>query len=358
MKSRQQNANAGSSEQQFFEEAFHTPSSPCVYAFDLNITDSDSGASSNKRPPRVKKPDMKKKNDEQIAKVGCGVRVVAVQKKSEIKEREFLCDVGTWLHLIMGEEENEIKENEFLCGVGTWLYLTVGVSIELCSLWENFELLLSSGSKVVDWSIVLTLIKLLNKLNEKETRFFFLVIADVYLTVNAYIMSFCNIFQLFWQDSFELPRGEPSRDADIELGQQPPISAAEQGLEGFFKQVQVIEKQVDKLSTLLKNLQVHIFKSLTFAHFHIHYAWLAYIHLKLYYEIGPIEYLAFISHREFANERSKTFTKASDMKAIKQQMQKDIDEAGKIARLTKSKLEELDQDEIISCAWHFVAAEH
>lgn len=30
--------------------------------------------------------------------------------------------------------------------------------------------------------------------------------------------------------------------------------------------------------------------------------------------------------------------------AIKQQMQKDIDEAGKIARLTKSKLEELDQD--------------
>lgn len=45
-------------------------------------------------------------------------------------------------------------------------------------------------------------------------------------------------FQLFWQDSFELPRGEPSRDADIELGQQPPVSAAEQGLEGFFKQVQ------------------------------------------------------------------------------------------------------------------------
>lgn len=30
--------------------------------------------------------------------------------------------------------------------------------------------------------------------------------------------------------------------------------------------------------------------------------------------------------------------------AIKQQMQKDIDEAGKIARLAKSKLEELDQD--------------
>lgn len=58
-----------------------------------------------------------------------------------------------------------------------------------------------------------------------------------FFQVNAYIMSFCTIFQLFWQDSFELPRGESSRDADIELGQQPPISAAEQGLEGFFKQV-------------------------------------------------------------------------------------------------------------------------
>ncbi|XP_074577090.1 syntaxin-132-like [Curcuma longa] len=104
-------------------------------------------------------------------------------------------------------------------------------------------------------------------------------------------------------DSFELPRGEPSRDADIELGQQPPVSAAEQGLEVFFKQVQVIEKQVDKLSTLSKNLQS-------------------------------------------ANERSKTFTKASDMKAIKQQMQKDIDEAGKTARLAKSKFEELDRDNL------------
>ncbi|XP_042437254.1 uncharacterized protein LOC122023250 [Zingiber officinale] len=69
MKSRQQNANTGSSEQQFFEEAFHTPSSPCVSAFDLNIIDSDSDASSNKQPPGVKKVKMKKKNDEQIAKV-------------------------------------------------------------------------------------------------------------------------------------------------------------------------------------------------------------------------------------------------------------------------------------------------
>ncbi|XP_042451213.1 uncharacterized protein LOC122036088 [Zingiber officinale] len=60
MKPPQQNANVGSSEQQFFEEAFHTPSSPCVSAFDLNITDSDNSATSNKRPPGVKK----RKNEE------------------------------------------------------------------------------------------------------------------------------------------------------------------------------------------------------------------------------------------------------------------------------------------------------
>ncbi|XP_042423064.1 uncharacterized protein LOC122010615 [Zingiber officinale] len=69
MKSRQQNDNVDSSEQQFFEEAFHTHSYPCVSVFDLNITDLDSGATFNKRPPGVKKSKMKKKNDEQIAKV-------------------------------------------------------------------------------------------------------------------------------------------------------------------------------------------------------------------------------------------------------------------------------------------------
>ncbi|WOL16087.1 syntaxin-132 [Canna indica] len=106
-------------------------------------------------------------------------------------------------------------------------------------------------------------------------------------------------------DSFELSRGGPSRDGDLELGQQPQISAAEQGLEGFFKQIEVIEKQIEKLSSLSKNLQA-------------------------------------------ANEKSKTVTKASEMKAIKQHMQKDIDEAGKIARLAKSKLEELDRDNLAS----------
>ncbi|XP_074557037.1 uncharacterized protein LOC141813024 [Curcuma longa] len=69
MQSRRQTANVGSSEQQFSEEEFRTPSSPCVATFDLNITSSDSGGSSSKRPPGVKKAKMKKKNDDQIAKV-------------------------------------------------------------------------------------------------------------------------------------------------------------------------------------------------------------------------------------------------------------------------------------------------
>ncbi|URD86211.1 SynN [Musa troglodytarum] len=102
-------------------------------------------------------------------------------------------------------------------------------------------------------------------------------------------------------DSFELSRGEPSRDRDIELGLQQTMNAAEQGLENFFKQVEEIEKQIEKLSKLSANLQA-------------------------------------------ANEKSKSVTKASDMKAIKQHMQKEIDEVGKIARLAKSNLEELDRD--------------
>eukprot|EP00262_Sarcandra_glabra_P019025 TRINITY_DN7016_c0_g1_i1.p1 TRINITY_DN7016_c0_g1~~TRINITY_DN7016_c0_g1_i1.p1 ORF type:complete len:308 (-),score=73.52 TRINITY_DN7016_c0_g1_i1:215-1138(-) len=104
-------------------------------------------------------------------------------------------------------------------------------------------------------------------------------------------------------DSFEIPRGHPSRDdGDIELGTQVQ-NTAELGLDSFFKQVQEIEKQVDKLSKLLKKLQD-------------------------------------------ANEESKSVTKAAAMKAIKQRMERDVDEVGKIARLAKSKLEELDRDNL------------
>lgn len=103
-------------------------------------------------------------------------------------------------------------------------------------------------------------------------------------------------------DSFELPRGQSSGDGDIESGRQVQNSS-DMGLERFFKQVQDIEKQIEKLSNLLNKLQE-------------------------------------------ANEESKAVTKAAAMKAIKQRMEKDINEVIKIVRTTKSKLEQLDQDNL------------
>ncbi|KAJ8649648.1 hypothetical protein MRB53_002671 [Persea americana] len=104
-------------------------------------------------------------------------------------------------------------------------------------------------------------------------------------------------------DSFEIPRGQASRDGDIELGTQMPVNSGELGLESFFKKVQEIEKQIEKLSNQQKKLQD-------------------------------------------AHEESKSVTKASAMKAIKQRMEKDVDEVGKIARLAKSKVEQLEKDNL------------
>ncbi|KAK1296733.1 hypothetical protein QJS10_CPB15g02167 [Acorus calamus] len=103
-------------------------------------------------------------------------------------------------------------------------------------------------------------------------------------------------------DSFEIPRGQPSRGDDIESG-PVQMNSAELGLDSFFKQVHDIEKQIEKLSKLLQKLQD-------------------------------------------ANEESKAVVKAASMKAIKQRMEKDIDEVGKIARLAKVKVEELDKDNL------------
>lgn len=99
------------------------------------------------------------------------------------------------------------------------------------------------------------------------------------------------------------PQDQSSRGGDIELGTNAPMHSGELGLEGFFKKVQEIEKQYDKLNKLLKKLQD-------------------------------------------AHEESKAVTKASAMKAIKQRMEKDVDEVGKIARFIKSKIEELDRDNL------------
>ncbi|KAH7531137.1 hypothetical protein ACOSP7_002648 [Xanthoceras sorbifolium] len=98
-------------------------------------------------------------------------------------------------------------------------------------------------------------------------------------------------------------RGQPSRDNDIEMGTRVPRSNSDMGMEAFNKQIQEIEKQVEKLSVLLKKLKD-------------------------------------------ANEESKSVTKASAMKAIKKRMEKDIDEVGKIARHVKVKLEAINKENL------------
>ncbi|KAL4607121.1 hypothetical protein ACB092_09G151700 [Castanea dentata] len=81
------------------------------------------------------------------------------------------------------------------------------------------------------------------------------------------------------------------------------MNSGELGLESFFKQATEIEKQYGKLDNLLKKLQG-------------------------------------------AHEESKAVTKAPAMKAIKQRMEKDIDEVGKVSRYIKSKIEGLDKENL------------
>ncbi|XP_071723212.1 syntaxin-132-like [Rutidosis leptorrhynchoides] len=99
--------------------------------------------------------------------------------------------------------------------------------------------------------------------------------------------------------------GQPSRNDDIEMGRRAPASNSDMVMESFNKQVQEVEKQVDKLSSLLKKLKD-------------------------------------------ANEESKTVTKASAMKAIKKRMEKDIDEVGKIARNVKARIEAINKENLAS----------
>lgn len=86
------------------------------------------------------------------------------------------------------------------------------------------------------------------------------------------------------------------------MGTNAP-SARDLGLEDFFKKVQEIEKQNEKLDKLLRKLQD-------------------------------------------SHEESKAVTKAPAMKAIKQRMEKDVDEVGKVARFVKTKVEELDRENL------------
>ncbi|EYU38725.1 hypothetical protein MIMGU_mgv1a010631mg [Erythranthe guttata] len=101
--------------------------------------------------------------------------------------------------------------------------------------------------------------------------------------------------------SFVKDQGD--RNGDIEMGMERQMTSGDLGLENFFKQVEEIEKQYEKLNTLQRKLQD-------------------------------------------AHEESKAVTKAAAMKAIKKRMEKDVDEVGKVARSIKSKLEELDRENL------------
>ncbi|KAL5730906.1 hypothetical protein ACHQM5_003690 [Ranunculus cassubicifolius] len=100
-------------------------------------------------------------------------------------------------------------------------------------------------------------------------------------------------------DSFIAEGKQSRKERSIEIGPLVSSVNSDSGMEAFFKQVRELEKQMEKLNQLLQKLQD-------------------------------------------ANEESKSVTKASTMKAIKQKMAKDIDEVGKIARKIKAKLDEID----------------
>ncbi|XP_042012847.1 syntaxin-132-like [Salvia splendens] len=108
---------------------------------------------------------------------------------------------------------------------------------------------------------------------------------------------------LLSSDSFVNSRDQGNRNGDIEMGMGTDRKTGDLGLEDFFKQVQVIEKQYEKLNALLRKLQD-------------------------------------------AHEESKAITKAAAMKAIKKRMEKDVDEVGKIARTIKLRIEELDKENL------------
>ncbi|CAN8269865.1 unnamed protein product [Cochlearia groenlandica] len=101
--------------------------------------------------------------------------------------------------------------------------------------------------------------------------------------------------------SLEFSRDRSNR-SDIESGHGPGNSG-ELGLSSFFKKVEEIEKQYEKLDKHLKKLQG-------------------------------------------AHEETKAITKAPAMKSIKQRMERDVDQVGRISRFVKGKIEELDRENL------------
>lgn len=64
------------------------------------------------------------------------------------------------------------------------------------------------------------------------------------------------------QDSFEIPRGQASRDGDIELGTHAPLRSGDLGLENFFKKVVLFFIYAPNISE-----QEGLSSSLNFIHF-------------------------------------------------------------------------------------------
>ncbi|KAF2284976.1 hypothetical protein GH714_033964 [Hevea brasiliensis] len=58
------------------------------------------------------------------------------------------------------------------------------------------------------------------------------------------------------KDSFVGDAKRPPSNNDIEMGMQLPRSNSDMGMDAFNKQIQDVEKQVDKVSGLLKNLKL------------------------------------------------------------------------------------------------------
>ncbi|CAF2155621.1 unnamed protein product [Brassica napus] len=101
--------------------------------------------------------------------------------------------------------------------------------------------------------------------------------------------------------SSEFSRDRSNR-SDIESAHGPGNSG-DLGLAGFFKKVGEIDSQYEKLDKHLKKLQA-------------------------------------------AHEETKAVTKGPAMKSIKQRMERDVDEVGRISRFIKGKIEELDRENL------------
>ncbi|KAG6385161.1 hypothetical protein SASPL_153989 [Salvia splendens] len=110
------------------------------------------------------------------------------------------------------------------------------------------------------------------------------------------------------------------------MGPRLPRSSSDVALESFHKQMQEVEKQVDKLSVLLQNLKEanEESKSVT----------------KASSMKGAI-LLLFIMPYRFSNVTYRVF-----VPAIRKRMEKDVDEVGKIARGIKVKIETMNKDNL------------